>query len=42
MTKHRILLSARARVTHVTQEEVLDEILRSVTKPVSYRMRTKG
>ncbi len=42
VTKHRILLSARARVTHVTQEEVLDEILRSVTKPVSYRMRTKG
>ncbi len=40
VTKHRIVLNTKARVTHVTEEAVLKEILGSVQQPASYMERT--
>ena len=37
IAKHRLLLNTKARVTHVTPDEVAGEILASVRKPVSYK-----
>ena len=34
--KHRIVLNTKARVTHVTEEAVLDQILSEITQPASY------
>ena len=34
--KHRIVLNTKARVTHVTEDAVLDEILNSIQQPASY------
>lgn len=41
VAKHRMLLNTKARVTHVQPEAVIEEILRMVKKPVSYK-RDKG
>lgn len=34
--KHRIVLNTKARVTHVTEDSVLDDILNDVQQPASY------
>lgn len=34
--KHRIVLNTKARVTHVTEEAVLDQIMSQITQPASY------
>lgn len=34
--KHRIILNTKARVTHVTEEAVLDEVLNTVKQPATY------
>lgn len=34
--KHRIVLNTKARVTHVTEDAVLDQILSEITQPASY------
>ena len=34
--KHRIVLNTKARVTHVTEEAVLEQIMSEVTQPASY------
>ena len=34
--KHRILLNTKARVTHVTEDAVLEEVLNTVKQPVNY------
>ena len=34
--KHRIVLNTKARVTHVTEEAVLDQIMSEVKQPASY------
>ena len=34
--KHRIVLNTKARVTHVTEDAVLEQILSQVTQPASY------
>lgn len=39
VTKHRILLATKARVTHVTEEAVLSELLSKVKQPASYQMK---
>ena len=39
VTKHRSVLSTKARVAHVTTEAVLEEILKSVRQPASYMER---
>lgn len=39
VTKHRIVLNTKARVTHVTEEAVLREILKTVKQPASYMER---
>jgi MoxR-like ATPase len=39
--KHRIVLNTKARVTHVTEDAVLDQIMSQVTQPASY-MEKKG
>jgi MoxR-like ATPase len=39
VTKHRIVLNTKARVTHVTPEAVLSEILSGIRQPASYQMR---
>jgi MoxR-like ATPase len=39
IAKHRIVLNTKARVTHVTPEAVLSEILSGIRQPASYRMR---
>ena len=36
VTKHRIILNARARVAHISEEAVLSEILSAVRQPASY------
>lgn len=38
VAKHRILLNTKARVTHVSAEAVLEQILKNTEKPVSYRI----
>lgn len=37
VAKHRLLLNTKARVTHVTPEAVIEEILSGVRQPVSYK-----
>ena len=37
VTKHRILLNTKARVTHVSGEAVLGKILADMAKPTAYR-----
>lgn len=37
VSKHRIVLNTKARISHVTQEAVLNEILSSVERPASYK-----
>ena len=37
VAKHRMLLNTKARVTHVTPEAVIAEVLGAVRQPVSYR-----
>ena len=39
VAKHRIVLNTKARVSHVTPEAVLKEILTSVKQPASYMER---
>lgn len=39
VSKHRIVLSSRARAAHVTAGAVLSEIMSAVKQPVSYRQR---
>ena len=39
VAKHRIVLNTKARVTHVTEEAVLREILKTVKQPASYMER---
>lgn len=39
VTKHRIVLNTKARVTHVTENAVLEEILGSVKQPAVYMER---
>lgn len=34
--KHRIVLNTKARVTHVTEDAVLDEIMQTIPQPASY------
>lgn len=41
VTKHRIVLNTKARVTHVTEKAVLEEILSSIKQPASYMERTE-
>lgn len=36
IAKHRIVLNTKARVTHVTEEAVLQELLGSIRQPASY------
>lgn len=36
VAKHRIVLNTKARVTHTTEEAVLDTILKEVKQPVTY------
>lgn len=33
VTEHRVRLSSKAHLNHMTEEEVVNEILRSVKKP---------
>lgn len=40
VSKHRIVLNTKARVTHITEEAVLSEILSKVKQPTSYMERT--
>ena len=35
--KHRIVLNTKARISHVTPEAVLNEILSGVERPASYK-----
>ena len=42
VAKHRIVLSTRARAAGVKAETVLEEILNTVKKPVSYKTEKKG
>lgn len=37
VAKHRMLLNTKARVTHVQPEAVIEEVLRVVKRPVSYK-----
>ena len=37
VARHRMLLNTKARVTHVTPEAVIAEVLGAVRQPVSYR-----
>ena len=39
--KHRIVLNTKARVTHVTEEAVLDDILNTVQQPASYMEKSE-
>ena len=39
VAKHRIVLATKARVTHVTEEAVLKEILSKVKQPASYQLK---
>lgn len=39
VTKHRIVLNTKARVTHVSPETVLSEILSNLAQPVSFKER---
>lgn len=39
IAKHRIVLGTKARVTHVTEEAVLGDILSDVRQPASYQIR---
>lgn len=36
VAKHRIVLNTRARVSHVTEEAVLDEIVKQIKQPATY------
>ena len=36
VTKHRIVLNTKARVSHVTEDAVLEQILSQVTQPATY------
>lgn len=40
VAKHRIVLNTKARVSHVTEEDVLKEILSKVKQPASYMERS--
>jgi MoxR-like ATPase len=40
VTKHRIVLSTKARVSHVTEEAVLAELFKTVKQPASYMERS--
>jgi MoxR-like ATPase len=40
VTKHRIVLSTKARVAHVTEEAVLTELFKNVRQPASYMERS--
>lgn len=42
IAKHRIVLNTKARVTHVTEEAVLQELMRSVRQPASYMEKKAG
>ncbi|MDD6102885.1 MAG: MoxR family ATPase [Clostridiales bacterium] len=41
VTKHRIVLNTKARVTHISEETVLKEIVDNLVSPVTYRERVK-
>ncbi len=41
VTKHRIVLNTKARVTHVTEEAVLEKILQDTPKPNAYMERAE-
>lgn len=41
VAKHRIVLNTKARVAHVTEENVLDEILSQVNQPASYMKKAE-
>ncbi len=41
VTKHRIVLNTKARVSHITSEEVLKETMKRVKQPASYMKRGK-
>lgn len=41
VAKHRILLNTKARVAHVSEEAVLDKILKNVAKPTSYKAKAE-
>lgn len=36
VTKHRIVLNTKARVSHVSELSVIDEILKAVKQPTTY------
>lgn len=40
VARHRIVLNTKARVTHITEEAVLQEIMAGVKQPASYMRRT--
>lgn len=40
IAKHRIVLNTKARVSHVKEESVLEQILEAVKQPASYMKRT--
>lgn len=42
VAKHRLLLNTKARVTHVTPDAVIEEILTQVPQPVSYKTPVHG
>lgn len=39
IAKHRIVLNTRARVTHISEKAVVEEILSSVHQPASYELK---
>lgn len=41
VTKHRIVLNTKARVTHVAEEAVLEKILSDLPKPTAYKERAE-
>lgn len=41
VTKHRIVLNTKARISHVTEDDVLKEILSKVKQPTSHMGRTE-
>ena len=41
VAKHRLVLNTKARVTHVTEAAVVEEILTKVKQPASYMGRTE-
>ena len=41
IVKHRIVLNMKARVTHMTEEEILSEILSVTKQPASYMEKSE-